>query len=384
MTALPRRRRNRTVGMLVTTVLVAALVPVLGYIGVKAVLDSTGGRNALADNLPEKSFPTTPTGLYLTTDADGDLSSATVFVVAPTGGGGSIVPVPVNADVGLSATARKSLQQVFAEGGLDATSTAIESLLLVTINFSAQADAAQLETFLTPYQPFTVALATAVPAGADGQAALAPGTAVLQAANAARVLTVGAGDGNETVRQANIQAMWTGVVASVGAGRPSATPVTVAPTTFDELVSHVFAGQTQSRGLGSIALTSAENPQGLDVVQLDRSEAVLVFASVAPGSTLPTAIGPVIRLEAPVGYDLQVKLTIDKLLFLNANVVSVDTTATPQANTLFLVPDEATRALVQTTDLIFGDITFGTPTFRIAGVDVTIVLGTDYLAGLTS
>ena len=43
MTALPRRRRNRSLIMLATTLVVAASVPVLGYVGVKAVLDSTGG-----------------------------------------------------------------------------------------------------------------------------------------------------------------------------------------------------------------------------------------------------------------------------------------------------------------------------------------------------
>ena len=51
---------------------------------------------------------------------------------------------------------------------------------------------------------------------------------------------------------------------------------------------------------------------------------------------------------------------------------------------MFLVPDEADRLRVQTTDEIFGDITFGTPDVRIDGVDVTIQLGTDYLDGLPS
>ena len=87
-------------------------------------------------------------------------------IVAPSGVGGSVVSVPINADVGLGATARQSLQQVFAAGGIDATSSAIESLLLVTINFSAQNDPTQLAQFLTPYQTLTVALAANVPANA--------------------------------------------------------------------------------------------------------------------------------------------------------------------------------------------------------------------------
>ena len=384
MTALPRRRRNRSLAMLAVTLLVAASVPVLGYVGVKAVLDSTGGRDAGADNLPVQSFPSTPSAMFLTTDEDGTLSSATVFVLAPSGVGGSIVSVPVNADVGLAADARQSLQQVYAEGGIDAMALALESLLLVAINYSAEANPTELATFLEPYGPFTVDLTTAIPADESGQGALSPGTAVLQATNAARVLTTGADDGDQTARQGNVDALWRALVASVGTGRAPAVPITAPPTNFDEFVTHLVASQTQSRGLTGLELTGSENPDDLDVVELDRAEAVLVFGSIAPGLMSAPALGPVIRLEAPPGYEQQVKSTIGKLQFLHANVVSVDTTAPLRAETVFLVPDDANRLRVQTTDEIFGDITFGTPSVRIDFVDVTIQLGTDYLDGLAS
>jgi hypothetical protein len=383
MTALPRRRRNRSLIMLATTLVVAASVPVLGYVGVKAVLDSTGGRDALADNLPVQSFPTTPAALYVTTDDEGTLSSVTVFVLAPAGVGGSIVSVPVNADVGLAAGARQSLPQVYAEGGLESMTFAIESLLLVAVNFAAEADPAQLTEFLTPYQPYTVDLTADIPGG-DGQATLTAGTSVLQATNAARVLTAGASTGAQAARQGNIDALWHAVEAAIGSGRAPATATTGAPTTFEEFVAHLFAAEVHARGLTATALTGTENPDDVDVVQVDRAEAVLVFASVAPGSMSSPALGPMIRLEAPPGYDVQVMATIGKLQFLHANVVSVDTTSPIRANTVFLVPDEANRIRVQTTDEIFGDISFGTPTVRIDGVDVTIQLGTDYLDGLPS
>jgi hypothetical protein len=383
MTALPRRRRNRTLAMIGATLLVAASVPVLGYVGVKAVLDSTGGRDATADNLPVQSFPATPSALYVTTDDEGTLSSASVFVLAPGGVGGSIVSVPVNADVGLASNARQSLQQVYAAGGIDALTPEVESLLMISIDDAAEADPEQLAAFLAPYGPFTVELTADVPRD-TGDSPLSAGTAVLQVDNAVRVLTAGADGVDQTERQGNIDAVWAGVVGSVGAGRPLAGSLEAPPATFDELVARLFAGQTQSRGLTAAPLAGAENPDDLDVVEVDRSEAVLVFASIAPGSMSPAALGPVIRLEAPPGYDLQVKRTIDKLLFLNANVVSVDTTAAPQADTVFYVPDESNRALVTSTDDIFGEINFGTPTMRIDGVDVTIALGTDYLESLAT
>jgi hypothetical protein len=43
------------------------------------------------------------------------------------------------------------------------------------------------------------------------------------------------------------------------------------------------------------------------------------------------------------------------------------------------VPDAADRLRVGIADGIFGTINFGEPTVRIEGVDVTVVLGTDYL-----
>jgi hypothetical protein len=383
VTALPQRRRNRTLAMLAATVLVAASVPALGYVGVKAVLDSTGGRDATADNLPVQSFPATPAALYLTTDADGLLSGVTVMVLAPSGAGGSIVTVPVNTDVGLTATARRSLQQVFAEEGADGMGPMMESLLLVTINVTAVADPAQLTQFLTPYEPLTVELVNSVPDEQTGQGDLAPGTAVIQAATAAAIVT-GDAAGDQSARQANIDAVWAGLVASVATGRPPVTPVTGQPTTFEDFTVRLFSGRTQSRGLTVTALTGAENPDDVDVVQMDKAEAVLVFASIAPGSMASPALGPKLRLEAPPGYDVQVQQTIKTLQFLNANIISVDTTAEPHAETTFLVPDESNRALVQATDEIFGDITFVDATVRIDNIDATIVLGTDYLDGVTS
>ena len=380
MTALADRRRKRTLGMFAFTAVVIAAIPALGYVGARAVLDSTGGTDAQAGDLPMQEFPTTPAALWITTD-EGVLSSATVFVLAPSGVGGSIISVPVNADIGFSNDARESLQQVYATGGLEATALQVESLLLVTINFSDEASPDEAAGFLLPLEPFTVDLVSEVPGtgSGGGDGSLAPGRAVLDATNAAKVLTAGAGTGEETIRKANLEALWAGVVTSVGAGRVTAAVAGVAPVDFDGFVDRLFAAPVQSRGLSTVALTGDDNPDDFDIVQLDRSEAVFVFASIAPGSMAAPSRGPRIRVEAPSGYDLQVKLTLDKLLFLEANVVSVDTSHAPQSDTVFFVPDEADRIRAQTTDTIFGEIVFAEPTVRVSGVDVTIVLGTDYL-----
>ena len=52
-----------------------------GYLNLQDAYASI--KDALADNLPEKTFPNTPTALYLTQDDAGVLSSVTMFVLAP-------------------------------------------------------------------------------------------------------------------------------------------------------------------------------------------------------------------------------------------------------------------------------------------------------------
>jgi hypothetical protein len=383
VSAIPERRRNRTLAMSITTLLVLAITPLVGWIGVRGVLDSTGGKDALADNLPVQTFPSTPSALYATVDTAGALSSVTVFVLSPTGVGGSIISLPTNADVGFSPDARRSLQTVWAEEGQDGLSFAIESLINIGPNVVSINDPAQAQVFLEPYAPYTVDLVSDVvpDQGENDQQPITKGTAVLDSATAVRVLTAGAGTGVESARQGNLDAFWQAFATSIGGGRAieAGVDLTVAPPTFDDFVKRFLAAPVKARGLAVKPLTGEDNPTGADVVELDRSDSVFVFASIAPGSIGAATNNPRYRLEAPPGYDLQVKLTIDKLLFLQANVISVDTTADLRADTVFLVPDDADRNRVAVADGIFGTIQYGEPTVRIDGVDVTVVLGTDYL-----
>ncbi len=416
MSAIAERRRRRTLVMFLITMLVLGAVPALGYVGVNAVLNSTGGRSADDGNLLVQRFPDTPAALYVTVDEAGVLASATVFVLAPVGVGGSIISVPVNADVGFSPQARQSLQDVYAEGGLESTVLQVESLLLVTMSYSAEADVQQAAGFLVPFEPYAVDLATeVVGTSADGTDDSIPaGVSKIDAAGAAKVLTYGAGVAAEGTRTANIAALWAALAVSVGTGNPvdqaravatnstvdstvvsgsasgsavSESAVSGSPTTatlqrpddFEQFVERLFSAAVQTRGLSTAELEGDQNPSGVDVVEVDRAEVVYVFASIAPGSMSTPDVGPRLRIEAPAGYDVAVKETLRVLLFLKANVVSVDSTGERQADTVFYVPNDADRVRVQTADVIFDEVRFGEPLVRVEGVDATIVLGTDYL-----
>ena len=412
MSAIAERRRRRTLIMFLITMLVLGAVPALGYVGVNAVLNSTGGRSADDGSLLVQRFPDTPAALFVTVDEAGVLASATVFVLAPVGVGGSIISVPVNADVGFSPQARQSLQDVYADGGLESTVLQVESLLLVTMSYSAEADVQQAAGFLVPFEPYAVDLATdVVGTSSDGTDDSIPaGVSELDAAGAAKVLTYGAGVAAEGTRTANIEALWTALAVSVGAGNPvdqaravatnstvdstvvsgsvvSGSVVSGSPTTatqqrpddFEQFVERLFSAAVQTRGLSTAELEGDQNPSGVDVVEVDRAEVVYVFASIAPGSMSTPDVGPRLRIEAPAGYDVEVNETLRVLLFLKANVVSVDSTGERQADTVFYVPNDADRVRVQTADVIFDEVRFGEPLVRVEGVDATIVLGTDYL-----
>lgn len=382
MTALAMRSRKRTIAMFVATLAVIALVPFLGYVGARAVLDSTGGKDALEDNLPIQTFPATPTAVYLTIGGDARLTSVSVFVLNPLGVGGTIISVPVNADVGFADDARQSLQGVYAAGGIDATTDAVESLLRITVDITAEHDPTMASTFLSTLQPLTVSLQRDAEIVIDGDdVTLEAGAIELDGPQAAAVLTGTAPSGREALRRGNVEAVWAAVAVAVGEGRSAdGQALDQPPSTFDELVARLFAGPVQSRGLSAQELTDAQNPTSLDVEQVDRSEAVFVFSSIAPGAVTSPAPGLVFRIEAPPGYDAAVKRTIDALLFLGANVVSVDATIEPRPDTVFLVPDAVNRDDAEQANGIFGTVVFEEPTVRIFGVDLTVVLGTDYLS----
>ena len=388
MSAIAERRRRRTITMVAVTALVVLAMPVLGYVGARAVLDSTGGTDAQADNLPIQPLPPTPTALYLTTDPTGALSSAAVFVLQPTMVGGSIIPLAVNADIGFAPEARQSLQDVFAQGGVDAAVLAVESLTLVTINHVEVADESTVAGFLLPFVPLTVDLVADVAATSPDDADAPPipaGTAVLDAGAAAKVLTEPAAPSaaGQNGHRANSEALWAAVSMAAGGGRPTGATGAV-PTNFTEFTAALFAGPAPSRGIAVLPLEGDENPNGVDVVQVDRADAVFVFASIAPASMSGPSPGLLFRIEAPPGYDAAVKSTIEKLLFLGANIVSVDTNVAPRPDTVFLVPDDVNRDEAMQTNGIFGSVSFEDPTVRIDGVDLTVVLGTDYLAKASS
>ena len=387
MTALPSRRRRNTLIALAAGLVTAVVAPTLVYVGAKAISNSKAGKNVLADVPPEQAFPDTPTAMLATVNDANELTSLTVFVLAPDAAaasnpaydqrGGSIVSVPINADTE-SSDQVLSLRDAYAQGGESGLRLGLESAINLSIDFSAVMKRDEFATFLTGLPSVTADLPRDV-LGPTEAVVFPKGSTKLTAAQIAEILTSKSPTEHERLRRTNLEAVWIGIATAIGSGRQGQTLSASPPKTFAEMATRLMAGPVGSRGLLTRPIDAARNPDKLDVEALDRPDAVLVFASIAPASMSRPGNGQSYRIEAPAGYDAQVRKTIAILLAAGGNVVSVDLRSTPKAKTTLSIYDADAAAVEPTDNTVFGSVTVQAPSIRLAGVDVTISLGTDYL-----
>ena len=346
MTALASRRRRHTLIALAAGLVTAVVAPTLVYVGAKAITNSKAGKNALADVLPEQAFPDTPTAMLATVSDTNELTSLTVFVLAPDADataagydqrGGSIVSVPINADTE-SGDQVLSLHDAYAQGGESGLRLGLESAINLSIDFSAVMKRDEVATFFSGFPSVTVDLPRDV-LGPSDAVVFPKGSTKLTPAQIAEILTTKSTTERERLRRTNLEALWIGTATAIGTGRQGQTLSASPPKTFAEMATRLMAGPVASRGLLTRAIDSARNPDKLDVEALDRPDAVLVFASIAPASMSRPGSGLSYRIEAPAGYDAQVRKTIAILLAAGGNVVSVDLRATPKAKTTLSIYD---------------------------------------------
>ena len=389
MTSLAGRRRRNTMLALGAGLIAAIAAPTLVYVGANAITNSKAGKNALANAPLEESFPQTPTAMLATVSDTNELTSVTVLVLAPDANesasvydqrGGSIVSVPINVDSG-SGGQLLSLHDAYALGGQAELLVDLQSAVNLTIDFGAVMKRDEVAAFLTGLPSVQANLPTDV-LGADETALFAKGDNTLNSTQIAQILTSKSPTQGERPRQANIEAVWSGIASAIGAGRQGLTLSASSPTTFAETATRLMSGSVAARGLVARSLDSARNPEGLDVESLDLPDTILVFASIAPAQMSRPASGLTFRIEAPPGFDQQVRKTIGVLLSFGGNVVSVDLSADPKPDTKFLIYDASLAAAESTDNPIFGKISVETPKIRLGSIDETILLGTTYLKGV--
>jgi hypothetical protein len=196
-------------------------------------------------------------------------------------------------------------------------------------------------------------------------------------------------------------AIWSALASTAPVDSPP-EPVTtdaegrpVPPGSVEELLAELFQGVVGVRDIAADPPPEATNPTGADVVVLDRSDAMLVFASISPALMSTPNVGPKFRIAAQYS-DEQLAASgelyatnsdvardlIARLLFVQANIVSVDTaSASAPAVTLIQVSDprlleEATK----TGETLFGTVEVVVASTVLEGVDQVVTLGESYLA----
>ena len=178
------------------------------YVGAKAITNSKAGMNALGDASPEQTFPQTPTAMLATVNDTNELTSVTVFVLAPDSDttaagydqrGGSVVSIPINADPG-SGDQLLSLHDAYALGGEEELRSEVESAINLTIDSSKVMTHDEFAAFVGGLPSMQVDLPSDV-LGADDAVLFPKGPALLTPDQVAQIMTTRSPTQRERLRQ---------------------------------------------------------------------------------------------------------------------------------------------------------------------------------------
>ena len=164
-----RRRRHRvrtkpwrTVLVALAALLVAAALPLLGWKAARTIANSREGK-AVEAGPPVGRLPSTPAALLVALDDAGAPAGLTVLSVAADGRGGTAVVVPLGTAAYLDGLAKPvRVDSAFKDGGLDAQTRAVESVLGISTTTSQAVNEDQLASLLAPYAPVEVTFDTPV------------------------------------------------------------------------------------------------------------------------------------------------------------------------------------------------------------------------------
>jgi hypothetical protein len=413
VTALPSRRRNRTLAAALSGVLVLGAAPTLGYFGYKVIANSKEG--TAAKTLPVVGFPSTPTAMLAVVDDQQLVTSLNVLILAPAVGdthtnrGGTIVTFPTDASIAQTAEEQQvPIADSVINGGAEALQGDAESLARVSIGTSAVLDQAALTSLLSGVPAPTVELpADVVDAAPDGTktTVFPAGSRQVSAAEAASILVAADPNQPEVQRLPNVRAVWSGVAAAVGQGvNPDAVGPfgTDGPTDFSDFMAHFLAGPIQVYDdFTTVPITGPTNPNNVDVGALDVPSVVMVMAQLAPSAMITPKPTLNFRIENGITQaDIDagglvgvtpVQVTLDlvqRLLFAEGNIVSVSpevatlaTKTTPDKTTVFAENGVQSDELSVITKQL-GQVDIQEPKFQYPLVNVIIVIGRSYLADM--
>jgi hypothetical protein len=369
----------------VVGVLAAILVPVLGVIAARTLGNSTSGTLDVAGAETVAPTKETPGALLVATEGS-DVVGLTVLALSPSGAGGTAVVIPAGSVASVDGIDHPTrLAAAYGQGGMDAQLTAAEGMLGVTFSISQQVDEAGLRTLLEPLAPIAANLPDAIdrPATATGPVLqLAAGPQELTAEQAAAALFARTPNESELVRVPTHLAVWNGIV---NAARRVAKPATDGvPTDVAGFLAVIGAGPDVAVSpVVSPLLDTVTNPDGVDLLQLDKVELRMLMARVLPTAASPTGSGLRVRLLNHSGDDRALYEATARLQFVGATVVAIDDATGPVVKETAAIYDPSLDgAQLTVLNPAVGEVAARAASQRIDGVDVTVDLGQDFLTFL--
>lgn len=402
MSAIATRRRRRAVAAVVTGMVTLIALPAGLVIGTNSMLNDKGGNNVAEE--PTTQLPNTPVALVAITSSLGELATVAVVAIAPGGEGGTIVSLPVGGAAATAAgTPMRRIGDSFVNGGLDALTSDVESLLDVTIVESAQMNAVELAELISQPEPIAVTLSDQVLDSDETGAVsviLNTGTQDVPSDRVAAGLASMQVGIAESLRYDQVKEMWDSYAAG-------ATPVArelaegVETTIPDEnsvgaTVSGVLDVPTPDNIKGFFAALRAgdidvwqfsktrvtdpqRNPDSADLYEVDSGEIIVVMASVAPSARFiqPGTIG--ILMDTSITDVGVVKEGAVRIAYLGGNVMVLrDISDVNVTQTVIRYHDDELLPELEQYSSLIGPVVFQKATVRIEGIDAQVVLGSDF------
>ncbi len=402
MTAIAERRTRRTIVGGVLALVLLAVATVMFGVGVVTLSNSQEGEAVGVDTRPRIDLPSTPNALLAVTDEAGRLASLVVMTLLPEGQGGSIVAVPVNADVTAGfGEERRSVAAAFDTVDLAGFVALVEEMLSITLQRAEAVDAAGLEAMLPGIAASRMVLpADVIDTQGGGGVIATAGPQTFTVGELTDILAAIDDDAETDVSHPNDVAVWESLAQMApvtvppdpvpldDVGRP------VAPNDVAELVARLWQGEVAVRDLLVRPVTDAENPTQVDVVQIDRRDSVMVFAQVSPALVSTPNLGSKVRIvagftdeqlaEADGLYasssDILYEL-VGRLLFLSTNIVSIDTapSGAPAVTVVQIANEWQREGTVEVLGALLGEVDVRVADTVLEGVDTEITLGMSYL-----
>ncbi len=407
-----RRRRSTLFGAIGGFVAIVAVVAVT-IVSYTTLRTSEEGRAPEVDDRDFASFPSTPNAVVGVVDDLDRLTSIAVLTLDPSGVGGSIVTIPVNADQtnGFGPERLPISRQPYTPGNEEQEAqllSELEPLLTLTVERAAVLGPDGLAELLGPLGPVGVDLPERVVDSDTPGSGLVAGSGEqrLETEEIVEAFTAINAEGASYSHHDLDVALWSGI-ADAADGSGADVPLDefdrpVPPVGLDEFWSRLVGGDVAVRdiSLDLNAARDAENASESDFVLVDRRDALLVFGSVSPGLvskpneslSFSLVVGFGESDVGPLGDDASgfpiskasmTRRFIGEMLFAQANIVSVNLADTPGSVpdvTRIEIADERFEGDVRAvSERFFGDAEIVVAKTVTDGVDAVVFLGADFL-----